>query len=301
MKIAFLTKRHFLKTKSDQFLIDLLATWAEVAVFRREEYSSWQLYKAVRRARPDILLFFATPPSLFHHLLRFPFIPKIFVPMYDGFKPFKPFKEMVFRLMKLRALSFSLPVHEYLTQIGLSSLRVHYFPELRERPFRERTPPYTFFFWQRHKGVGLQEVRALIGEENIAKIFYKAEPGVSEEGSKLVYLPEWLSEADLEKITTEVDVVIAPRRQEGIGMAYLKALALGVPVLGFADHTMAEYIKPGENGWFFNNSPPPAAYSSHLSIKPLGNFASLNAFYAQRWAADRERIRTFFFSKKRVH
>lgn len=292
MKIVFLTKRHFLKTKSDQFLIDLLAKWAEVVVFRREEYTSWQLFKAIRQEKPDVLVFFATPPSVFHHLLRFPFVSKMFVPMYDGFKPFKPFKEMVFRLMRVRALSFSLPLHEYMRKIGLSSLHVHYFPPLGERPFRERKPPYTFFFWQRHKGVGLQEVRALLGEENIAKILYKTEPGIVENGSKLEHLSEWISDADLTKVMTEVDFVIAPRRQEGIGMAYLKALALGVPVIGFADHTMCDYIKPGENGWLFNNS--------SIDIKPIKDFSSLNSLYAKRWQEDQELIRTFFFSKKGV-
>ncbi|MEI6531460.1 MAG: hypothetical protein WCN87_01420, partial [Chlamydiota bacterium] len=128
MKIVFLSKKHFLKTRSDQFLIELLSEEASVVVFRREEHSSWDLFRKIRQEKPDLILFFATPPSFFHHILRFPLTPKIFVPMYDGFRPFKALKEKLFRFFGLKALCFSSPMAEYHTQIGLKTLSVRYFP-----------------------------------------------------------------------------------------------------------------------------------------------------------------------------
>lgn len=274
MKIIFLTKRHFLKTKSDQFLIALLEEFATVVVLRRENYSSRDLKKAIAREKPDCLVFFATPPSLYHHVLRFPFVKKIYVPMYDGFKPFKPLKALLFRLFGLKALCFSQPTEDYLKSLGLRTLGVRYFPQPAKRRTPKSGPPYKVFFWQRNEEITLPWMQRLLDEE----IIHRPEKG-----------SEWLSKEAILALMAEADYYIAPRKQEGIGMSFLDALALGLPVIAYNDHTMKDYIKEGENGYLFDEK------TERLFLDPPKDLADINNLFYKRWQDDRQRIRSFFF------
>jgi glycosyltransferase involved in cell wall biosynthesis len=48
------------------------------------------------------------------------------------------------------------------------------------------------------------------------------------------------------------NIFVAPRRKEGIGMAFLEAMAMGQCVIAAKDATMTEYIVHGENGLLFD-------------------------------------------------
>ena len=47
-------------------------------------------------------------------------------------------------------------------------------------------------------------------------------------------------------------IYIAPRFQEGIGMSFLEAMAMGRCVIAVNEPTMNEYIKPGKTGFLYN-------------------------------------------------
>ncbi|MCX6995205.1 MAG: glycosyltransferase [Chlamydiae bacterium] len=283
MKVVVLSKKHFYITGSDQFLIDLLSEEAEVVVFRREESSSWKLFRKIRHEKPDLLIFFATPPSFFHHILRFIMTPKIFVPMYDGFKPFKPLKEKLFRFFGLKALCFSSPMTEYHTKIGLKTLSVRYFPKPLRKDFRAPKGPYTFLFWQRSKENSLLLIRSVVGDENIHKVIYRSE--FQEDAPFLERLDKWLSKEELQELLQKVDFVIAPRRQEGIGMAFLEALAVGTSVIAYDDYTMKDYITPGLNGHLFK--------TDRITITPPNDLTAINEAFYKRWLEDRLKIKSF--------
>ena len=292
MNIVFLSKKHFLKTHSDRFLINLLSTFAKVSVLRVEDYSNSELIRLVRQKKPDWVVFFATQPSFFHHILRLPFVKKVFVPMYDGFKAFSKRKEKLFRLFGLKAICFSEPVDHYLKGIGLKTIKVRYFPpfKLSKRTLKKE-PPYTFFLWQRSSEINVERLKNLVGEESIEKIIYKTETANSND-PKIEKIDRWLSKDELDHLVEQADFFIAPRLQEGIGMSFLDALVLGVPVIAWNDHTMNEYIVPGKNGFFFQKEKlelsSPQALSSTLS--------KLNQSFHVSWQEDKKRIISFFFS-----
>ncbi len=259
MKISFITKRHFRTTESDLFLIALLEEFAQVEVIRKEEMSSWQLTCAIFRFRPDWVVFFATQPSFFHHVLRFFWTKILFVPMWDGFKPLS--KRGLFKLFGVRILSFAQGIADYFHDFRC--LDVRYFPPLQQRVHQRRTqPPYRVFWWKRHP-LHLQ----ITNGEIISKT-------------------EWMSKEQMLDLVATCDYYVAPREQEGIGMGFLEALALGVPVIAHNDQTMNLYIKDGVNGVFFDGPltlPPPASL----------NVEGPNQAFRARWEADRVKIRAF--------
>jgi glycosyltransferase involved in cell wall biosynthesis len=46
-------------------------------------------------------------------------------------------------------------------------------------------------------------------------------------------------------------VFVMPYSHEGFGMAYLEAMAFGVPVMGSSDGAVKEFVIPGRNGFLF--------------------------------------------------
>lgn len=211
--------------------------------------------------------------------------------MYDGFKPFKPLKEKLFRFFKLKALCFSQPTYDYLTKIGLKTLSARFFPRPSfKKPLSEKGP-YTFFFWQRNRTITLSHVRSVIGDENIKKMYYRADPELEEGGPSLEKVTGWLEADALKELLQSVDFFIAPRVQEGIGMAFLDALAAGTPVIAYNDHTMCDYITPGVNGYLFKKE--------KITLAPPQDLTAQNQAFFERWLEDRHKIKVFMRERKR--
>lgn len=55
---------------------------------------------------------------------------------------------------------------------------------------------------------------------------------------------------DVQKILGCADFSVFPSRREGLGMAGLEALAMGIPLLAAENRGTREYLQPGKNGYF---------------------------------------------------
>jgi glycosyltransferase involved in cell wall biosynthesis len=68
-------------------------------------------------------------------------------------------------------------------------------------------------------------------------------------------LVSWSSNNNSEHLKNleECDLFVSPREYEGIGIATLEALALGVPAISIRRPTINEYITHGKNGILFEN------------------------------------------------
>lgn len=58
---------------------------------------------------------------------------------------------------------------------------------------------------------------------------------------------------DVPKIIGCADAMAFPSKREGLGMAGLEALAMGVPVLASDNRGTREYMKPGQNGFVYSH------------------------------------------------
>lgn len=253
-RIAFVGREIHARTRSDQFLVDLLSEVAEVRVFRRESTSDAKIVAAINDFQPHQTLFHQLPPSISKHLLPLKNKHFIWAPMWDGFKKLSLYKRIVFCFFRVRFLCFSHRVFDYAKSVTKAALHVQYYPQpaFTTKPARNK-PPYTLFLWQRIPELGIDEVIRIVGRENIAKIILKSDIDVTAPSSiQLQRMPEWVSEDEYNAVFDQIDYYVAPRFQEGIGFSFLEALARGIPVIGHNDATMNEYIADGKTSLLFD-------------------------------------------------
>ncbi len=293
MKIAFLGRATHIKTQADLFFIDLLRQVGDVRIWRREDFGSRECVRQVNEFQPTLPSSFS-PSSLYHHIMRLRSKRKVWVPMWDGFDLLSWKKSLVYRLAGLEAISFCNPVHQHLVRQKIRSFQLRYFPEPSIHAPLSAKPPYTFFLWQRHPGIGLELIKNTFPPECVRKVIYKADfPTEISAPFPIEKLEGWIPKEQLLERMAEADFYLAPRPQEGIGFSFLEAMAMGKIVLAHDDATMNEYIEEGKTGYLFNKehhfkhtiaSPATLQPTLELSTKKL---------YTQ-WLQDKERLVEIF-------
>lgn len=78
-------------------------------------------------------------------------------------------------------------------------------------------------------------------------------------------------------------IMIAPRLVEGVGLAFLEAMARGSVVVAPDSPTMNEYLCPGRNGILLTLSPRPAYLAGRLAARALGRAAPAPIRLGQDW------------------
>lgn len=294
-RLAFIARGcHRHKTRSDQFLIDLLKQRYEVTIFDRDALKGRALTDAIRTHQPDHVLYYQLSPSPTKHLIPLWRYPSTWVPMWDGFKPPSLFKRSFFKAHGLKIISFCEALHRTVMKEGLPSLRVQFFPEIstfKQSPSQKG--PFTLFFWERSDDISLEEIELLIPPSLIKKVIYKCEidKSLPQTPFPVEKLPGWGSLDTYHQAVGEADFYLAPRFSEGIGMSFLEAMARGVIPIGYDAPTMNEYIQHLENGLLFKgpgcltNLPSPYGLSDGLR-------ASCDRYQA-RWQEDQTRLLDF--------
>lgn len=256
-KLVFIGRKYHAKTKSDQLVLSILSQAYDVNIIRREEHSDQEIVSIVNKTMPEAVLFWCLPPSFTYHLCKFRVKNIIWAPMWDGFEPLSFKKRLIFSFYKIKILCFSQMLYYYFN--NQTSLRCFYsqcFLEPKLRKTEQKRGPYTFFFWQREMAINMDRLVDMIGERNIKKIIYKSEIGVPlnlHYPFEIELLPDWLSSDDYQRKIEEADFFIAPRRAEGIGFSFLEPMSKGIPIIGYNNSTMNEYIKSGVNGYLFGD------------------------------------------------
>ena len=297
MDIVFLGRKTHLRTKSDLFFIELLKEIGNVTIFRSEEFRSRELVKKINLLKPNMVIFFQLPPSVSKHLYFIRCKNFYWVPMWDGYNQPNFRKQLAYRFFEVKVISFCRKVYELALSMKLKTIFVQYFPKpiLFAKKVLKEKPPYKVFFWQRISSLGIHEVIRVFGRKNIEKIIYKSDPGINPnlmKFSKLEKLDEWLSDSLYEEKVRESDFYFAPRFKEGIGFSYLKAMAVGTPVIAYDAATMNEYIKNGLNGLLYDDH---FIFNTDLkspSILQKGLSDTCLVHY-QNWLNSKEQIKQF--------
>ena len=103
---------------------------------------------------------------------------------------------------------------------------------------------------------------------------------------------EFLPRADYLARLASCGVVLAPRRKEGIGMAFLEAMAMGKCVVAHDDATMNEYIVDGESGLLVDFDRP-ARIAPERVARARAGVAAAAARHRARWVEDAAKIVPF--------
>ena len=273
MKLLFIDHECHKRTRSAEFFLDVLRN-----DFNIDEHYYSKCYDTnsdKKAALCDIAVIWEFPISR----RRFFFSGKrnVFVPMYDNeWASFWQWKRIAWSGMGV--ISFCEKVSKHARKCGVKNiLDVRYFPDPVLLP-QEHGDPKRVFLWERGRIC-----------RNTAETLFPPSEGyaldIKRDGETMD------RDAYLARMS-KCGIVIAPREKEGIGMAFLEAMAMGKCVVANDDATMNEYIKNGENGIIFSadNLQPISLESLSSAISGVG--ASVDRMRA-RWLADSKKINGF--------
>jgi hypothetical protein len=206
----------------------------------------------------------------------------LFVPMYDNeWASFWQWKRIAWSGMGV--ISFCEKVTQHAVRCGVKNiLTVRYFPDPKKFP-KEKGEAKRVFLWERGD----------ISKEAVERLFPKEKGYTFDVKSS----DEFLGRDDYFARLAACQIVVAPRCKEGIGMAFLEAMAMGKCVVAHNDATMNEYITDGVNGILFNASLPSIVDEKKVEKVNEGIEESVNRLY-MGWKKDEAKITDFLVNQK---
>ena len=278
MKLLFIDHECHKKTRSAEFFLDVLRKAFDV-----EEHYYSKYYRTGSKSLAkdcDVAVIWEFPISrwkFFFHGKR-----NVFVPMYDNeWGSYWQWKRIAWSGMGV--ISFCDKVTEHARRCGVKNiLDLRYFPDPAGLP-QAKGDSKRVFLWERG------EI-----DRSVAEILFPPSEGYVLDVKRAGELLD--RDAYLERMS-KCGIVIAPRRKEGIGMAFLEAMAMGKCVVANDDATMNEYIKDGENGILFSGDEP-TPISEDKIARVRANVAGSAAKLRAQWLCDAAKINEFLFKQQ---
>jgi len=231
----------------------------------------------------DMIVYLEFLPSRFR--LLFPGKRIVYLPMYDNEWGSKwQWRRIAWSGMGV--VSFSKQVSAHARKLNVRNiLEVQYFLDPSRFP-QERGETKRVFLWERGDI-----------DRHAAEILFPPSDGYVFD---IKYRNEFLDrDAYLNRIA-KCEIMVAPRRKEGIGMVFLEAMAMGKCVAAHDDATMNEYIKDGETGILFcAEHPKPVSYAAVSSVQ--GNICKCASGLWASWQGDIPRIVAFVSGQQPCH
>ena len=273
MKLLFIDHEFHRVTRSADFFTDILKKAFAVT---EHSYADYYCTGAKRMMQAhDIAVVWEFPVS--RGRFFFPGKRNVFVPMYDNeWGSFWQWRRIAWSGMGV--VSFCAKVSAHARRCGVRNLLdVRYFPDPKALP-QEAGDPKRVFLWERG-GVS----------RKLAEQLFPPSAGyvIDVKGAQ-----ELLPRSEYLERLSKCGIVIAPRRKEGIGMAFLEAMAMGKCVVAYNDATMNEYITDGKSGVLFSGSPVNPVDAAKIA-RVRENLPRAVARYRARWLADAAQINGF--------
>lgn len=281
---------HIQKTKSSLFFKDLLERRYEVTLVPHKD-----LFAALGTRRYEVLVVWQHAFS--PRILEATQIPQVaYVPMYDDLPPPSYWDRLAER--GVGVVSFCGALSALVRKSGLPLLEVRYYPTPQPEAARFDRG-LRVFFWQRVAFISPQVVLTWTkGWDVRGWHFHECAPPPGL-GKSEVRCTSWFdSRQAYQEALGACNVFVAPRSKEGIGMAFLEAMARGMLVLAWDAPTMNEYMQNGRNG-LLTRGFQPLPIPSHPQT--LGQ-AALEAVREgrRRWEDGQEEILDFLAALPRV-
>ena len=278
MKWLFIDHEYHKRTGSAKFFLDIVRKSFVVDEHYYDRYYRTQAEKVAADYEGVIIWEFPISRNKFF----FPGKKNVFVPMYDNeWASYWQWKRIAWSGMGV--ISFCDKVTAHAKRCGVKNiLDVRYFPNPSDFP-QEEGESKRVFLWERGD----------ISEDTAKKLF-PPELGYTfdvKRGDEFLSRDEYLSRI------AACEIVVAPRRKEGIGMAFLEAMAMGKCVIAHNDATMNEYIKDGVNGLLFDADRPTVITESQV-LSVCSNIRAIKEQFYGVWLEDMKKISNFIFTQK---
>ena len=160
-------------------------------------------------------------------------------------------------------------------------LDLRYFPNPADFP-QAYGEPKRVFLWERGE-ISLSSVKSLLPPSD-GYVFDVKKAN------------EFLPKEEYLNRLSKCEIVIAPRMKEGIGMAFLEAMAMGKCIVAHDDATMNEYIQDGKTGILRDFRRPIKPITAEEIVNVHANVKTSAQCAYERWQANKKTIEPFIES-----
>ncbi len=270
--LAFIDHSFHKASRSSDFFTEIL----------RQEYNVTMFFDETSRGGPeadihainagnfDVVVFWQSLPAPFS-LLRLSCTNLIWVPMFDSEWNRADLAWRALRAINVKVICFSKAIFEATRKNGVSSQYVQYFPEIPPQTVQYDAP--RLYFWQRTNFLTWASIRQVLSGNGVEKTILPAktilkddpdpghvfaEPSHHDVGRFHIEIVRNMKIAsggrreDYLRMLSGCNIFVAPRLREGIGLAFLEAMAMGMCVVGADLPTLNEYVETGQNGYLFD-------------------------------------------------
>ncbi|MBY0329830.1 MAG: glycosyltransferase, partial [Acetobacteraceae bacterium] len=260
MRIAFFGLAYHARTGSSRFMQDLLAGHGAVDSFFAEPDVADVRRRCAGFDERDYDAIFVWQLQEAFALLsgRHPNV--TFAPMYDAM-----FRGGAFawkrRFSRAKILCFSWALRQEVMRRAPLHHRVQYFPEPRAAAHGTDRDALRGFFWYRRRDIPPARILSLTAGTRLERLTIHDAPDPGHEAALDLSKPEhvgtlvrttWSEGREaFAAALAEANLFFASRPLEGIGMAFLEAMAAGLCVVAPDAPTMNEYISHGSNGLLY--------------------------------------------------
>jgi glycosyltransferase involved in cell wall biosynthesis len=224
----------------------------------------------------------------------------IFIPMYDSYGELGSDYWMQYKDLKI--FNFSKTLFEKLHRWGFETEYVQYFPKPKEFTPGDIKKVY---FWQRTSTLNINTLAKLFENMKIKIHIHKAvdpnhkftHPTKRQEKDFSITYSDWFkTRKQMWKVTNSKGIYVAPRATEGIGLAFLEAMAMGKAVVAPDNPTMNEYIVNNKTGYLYDlRNPQPLNLQNIESVQQNAYQYMVGGY--RNWEKHKSKILSFIMRK----
>jgi len=291
--IDFLTHPHHRYTQSFDWIQEAIGL--PMRILYGDEATLQEYLPSLQKQPPKLLILFQL-----EHLAAWAscFCPVLVLPMNDLTR--MTADSYLASLREVEWISFSRVLHQRLSGLGLSSRYLQYAPDPDGFPEATWKQGARAYFWERMpselddravrqilRGLGVESLEV----RRLEDALFSSSKKTAKEGAER----SWQGREEYLRSLAGFNVYIAPRRHEGIGMAFLEAMAMGMCVVAENHPTANEYILSGRNGILYGGGreriyPPRRVELSELARKGGEARETIRRIHGE-WLAKKVEIR----------
>jgi len=302
-KVAFIANIYHNKSESSNYIIEILKERFKVDRISVETWVGLDslTIQYINKNKYDIIVFWQNypEPKMLEKLEQKNIV---WIPMFDTEmnKKFTRYTRLIKN--KIKIVSFSKKLYRSLSWYGFDIEYAQlYIKPLKRKNFNNKK--IKVFYWPRMEVINWEIVKKLLGNNFKGEVIIQNVPDPNNtfkipnksdiKKYNIEIIDKWLPFDQIMHIRSSMDLFIAPRLYEGIGLTFLEAMAGGTAVVSPNNSTMNEYITDKVNGYLYNPEKEisPIDFSNIEDIKDNA-YKSMEDGY-KRWDINKKKFLSF--------